>query len=209
MSWSKAAQEINERNGERFEVELPDEDWARNEPPWPPLKRGRRSSTDFREIFDAIQFPIGMGSRRQAIPPIATNRNHSFARRDSGVLETMLDRPQGLARELAGRSDVPEGAPLSLPGGQEFHNACGFEINGGSTCSHHEAADSGVCTSDGRSPDCVRRFRPSASPSTRKETATPGPRTHTKLHASSVQVPSNSITYETPSRRSAFGRLAF
>ena len=69
---------------------------------------------------------------------------------------------------------APSAAPPPPPGGRQLHNACGLEINGVSTRPHHEAADSGACTCDRRSPDCARRDLPSAGPSTRKETSTPG-----------------------------------
>ena len=49
MSWNKAAQETFKRNGERFETDLTDEEWALIETLLPPPSRmGRQRKTSAR-----------------------------------------------------------------------------------------------------------------------------------------------------------------
>ena len=81
MSWNKAAQETYKRNGERFETDLTDEEWALIEPLLPPPSRmGRQRKTDLRDVFDAIQYMLGTGCQWRAIPkcfpPFTTVQNY-------------------------------------------------------------------------------------------------------------------------------------
>ncbi len=117
MPWNKDAQKTYKRNGERFETDLTDEEWALIEPLLPsPSQMGRRRKTDVREVFDAIQYMLGTGCQWRAIPkcfpPFTTVQNYYYAWRDNGVFEAMLDVLRGRARGLAGRSEDPTAAAI-------------------------------------------------------------------------------------------------
>ena len=117
MSWNKAAQETYKRNGERFETDLTDGEWALIEPLLPPPSRmGRQRTTDLREVINAIQYMLGTGCQWRAIPPcfppFTTVQNYFYAWRDDGTFETMMDVLRGHVREVAGRSADPTAAAI-------------------------------------------------------------------------------------------------
>ncbi len=66
MSWNKAAQETNKRNGDHFETDLTNEEWALIEPLLPPPPR------------NAAQFKIV--SVRQKTPSFRRQRTTIFNR---------------------------------------------------------------------------------------------------------------------------------
>jgi len=84
-------------------------------PPLPPPSRpGRRTATDLREAFNAVQYMLATGCQWRAIPkcfpPSATVQNHFHAWRDSGVPGRMPGAPPTLARARAGRDARPTAA---------------------------------------------------------------------------------------------------
>lgn len=117
MAWNETTREQYRRRLERFETDVTDAEWALIQPLLPPpSRRGRRRSTDLREVFNAIQFILGTGCQWRAIPgcfpPFTTVQNYFYRWRDDGTLERLLDTLRACARAQAGRAADPTAAAL-------------------------------------------------------------------------------------------------
>lgn len=117
MAWNETTREQYRRRLERFETDVTDAEWALIQPLLPPPSgRGRRRSTDLREVFNAIQFILGTGCQWRAIPgcfpPFTTVQNYFYRWRDDGTLERLLDTLRACARAQAGRAADPTAAAL-------------------------------------------------------------------------------------------------
>ena len=122
MAWNKTTQEQYKRPADGYETDLTDAEWSVIEPLIPPpSKMGRPRTLDMRKVVNAIQFMLGTGCRRRAIPkcfpPFTSVRNCFYAWIRGGVLDEMPginDRRalRSLARGLAGRSEEPAAAVI-------------------------------------------------------------------------------------------------
>ena len=84
----------------------------------------RPRELEMREVFNAVQFILGTGCQWRAIPkrfpPSASIQNHSYAWRNKGALERMLDVLRTLARELEGRAAEPTAAAIDSQSVKHF-----------------------------------------------------------------------------------------
>ena len=91
---------------------MTDAEWSVVEPLIPsPSRLGCPRILDMREVFNGIQFMLGRGCQRRAIPkcfpPFASTQIHFYAWCRTSVLTRMLDALCAHARNLAGRSEEP------------------------------------------------------------------------------------------------------
>ena len=69
MAWNKITQEQYKRPADGYETDLTDAEWSVIElliPP--PSKMGRPRTLNMRKVVNAIQFMLGTGCRRRAVP---------------------------------------------------------------------------------------------------------------------------------------------
>ena len=94
MAWTEITRPKYQRDGLRYASDTADAEWAVIEPHLPPpAKCGRTRETDLREVVNAIFYIAQTGCQWRLLPkdfpPYSTVQRYFYARRDSGLWQTI------------------------------------------------------------------------------------------------------------------------